>query len=110
MYSSHNVISGFVEPKFFAHWWLSQNDAERFQTLFVDQHFPSAQLAAADKQHTVAGTQFVYRVAELGMSLGACFALFESTKNELKIQEYSVSGTSLEAIFIALAQEQQETI
>jgi hypothetical protein len=54
------------------------------------------------------GADAAYRVLELGLKLGAVFALVEANKMALGVQEYSVSGTSLEQIFLSFAQTQTE--
>jgi ATP-binding cassette subfamily A (ABC1) protein 1 len=92
---------GVVDPKMFAQWWISEDDGDRFQRFVLD-NFPKAELT--EKRPS----QFVYRLLELDLSLGKCFSLFEASKSECKVQEYSVAGTSLESIFIALAQQQVE--
>jgi ATP-binding cassette subfamily A (ABC1) protein 3 len=92
---------GKVDARVVAQWLLSEDDSERFER-FVQTHFPSA--ALVEKQPL----QFVYRVEALQMRLGECFSLFEKAKKEYGLQEYSVSGTSLESIFISLAQQQHQ--
>jgi ATP-binding cassette, subfamily A (ABC1), member 3 len=93
---------GAVDAKAFALWWVGEDDAERFER-FVVEKFPSAELV--EKRPG----QFAYRLPELEMSLGRCFELFEESKAECRVQEYSVAGTSLESIFISLAQQQVES-
>jgi len=92
---------GQVDVKTFAQWWAAEDDADRFES-FVELKFPQAELM--EKRPG----QFVYRMDNLDMSLGKCFGLFEVAKTEYRVQEYSVAGTSLESIFIALAQQQVE--
>lgn len=96
---------GQVHAKSLAHWFQAQTDADRFTKAFVLAKFPTATLASDHNHHNV-GQQFAYRVEQLGdgVTLGDCFAMFEQAKREFKLQEYSISGTSLESIFINLAQ------
>ncbi|KAH9254619.1 hypothetical protein BASA81_007376 [Batrachochytrium salamandrivorans] len=96
---------GQVQAKSLAHWFQAQMDADRFTKEFVLAKFPTATLASDQNHHNV-GQQFAYRVEQLGdgITLGDCFAMFEQAKHEFKLQEYSISGTSLESIFISLAQ------
>lgn len=90
---------GYVDSKSFAQWWVSQDDEDRFES-FVANNFQSAELV--EKRPG----QYVYRLPSLETSLGNVFALFERAKVECRVQEYSVAGTSLESIFLTLAQQQ----
>jgi len=90
---------GMVDARSFAQWWVGEDDGDKFER-FVLGNFPKAELA--EKRPG----QFAYRLLELNVSLGKCFSIFEQSKRECRVQEYSVSGTSLESIFIMLAQQQ----
>jgi ABC-type multidrug transport system ATPase subunit len=71
--------------------------------LFLTEHFPSHKLL---EQH---GSSLKYQIPKDGkVSLGKMFKLFEDSKSALGIQEYSLSETSLEQIFIHFAQQQKE--
>jgi ATP-binding cassette subfamily A (ABC1) protein 3 len=92
---------GRVEPEAFAAWWLGEDAFERLDA-FVRRSLPGAALVERR------GADAAYRVLELGLKLGAVFALVEANKMALGVQEYSVSGTSLEQIFLSFAQTQTE--
>ena len=93
---------GSVDAKSFSLWWAAEDDGDKFE------HFVHEKFANAELMEKRPG-QFVFRLPELGMSLGKCFALFESAKVQCRLQEYSVAGTSLESIFISLAQQQVDS-
>jgi ATP-binding cassette subfamily A (ABC1) protein 3 len=93
---------GFVDVKMFSQWFVGELDHDRFEQ-FVGGVFPKAELL--EKRPG----QFVYRLSQLDISLGKCFSLFEESKGLCRVQEYSVAGTSLESIFIALASQHQHS-
>jgi len=74
----------------------------RFQA-FVASAFPGAQLLEQDDAH-----RFKYRLPQGSQSLGEMFTLIENNRRALRIEEYSVSQTSLEQIFLQFAKLNKE--
>ena len=93
---------GFVSIEAFATWWIGEDDAAKVDE-FCKAKFPGTQLLERR------GHQASYQIMELGaLKLGSLFETVEAVKDDLKISEYSISGTSLEQIFVSFAQTQRE--
>jgi len=93
--------------------WVSTMSAEqqaamlketvgRFQA-FVASAFPGAQLLEQDDAH-----RLKFRLPQGSQSLGEIFTLIETNRRTLRIEEYSVSQTSLEQIFLQFAKMNKE--
>ncbi|XP_076036080.1 cholesterol transporter ABCA5-like isoform X2 [Oratosquilla oratoria] len=55
------------------------------------------------------GDRIIYKISQHNMkSLGKCFAVMEKGKSESKIEEYSLSQTTLEQVFLKFARLQEE--
>lgn len=92
---------GSVEATAFAEWWEAETHAVQLHR-FMTETFPGCFLT---ERHE---STFTYKVEELHMPLGAVFAAVEARKAELSIGHYSLSQTSLEAIFNGFASQQEE--
>jgi len=91
-----------VSVKTLCEWWLSEDCAIRLNH-FIMKCFPGAELL--ERQY---GGHFRYTLPIGDSKLGDVFGLIEKFKNDLSIQEYSVSQTSLEQIFNSFASQQEE--
>eukprot|EP00002_Diphylleia_rotans_P026668 TRINITY_DN532_c0_g3_i5.p1 TRINITY_DN532_c0_g3~~TRINITY_DN532_c0_g3_i5.p1 ORF type:complete len:289 (-),score=50.48 TRINITY_DN532_c0_g3_i5:150-1016(-) len=69
---------------------------------FTLKNFPSAKLL---EQH---GTQMRYDIPKDEVKLGEVFSLIESQQQQLGILDYSLSQTSLEQVFISVAEDQHK--
>jgi len=69
---------------------------------FMTNSFPGATLI--DDQHT----NFTYRIDRGNLTLGQVFRTLEEHRQELSMEAYSVSETSLEQIFLQFARQQEE--
>lgn len=92
---------GGVDFTALSQWWASEDDGDKLEG-FIRQKFGNAEIMERRPG------QYVFRALELELSLGECFSVFEEAKEDYHVQEYSVAETSLESIFIALAQQNMD--
>lgn len=95
---------GYVEAAAFAEWWAAESLGAQLHA-FMQQTFPGCGLV---ERH---GEFFRYKLPDTlgtGMPLSAVFGCIESQKQRLRIQEYSLSQTTLEQIFNTFAAQQEE--
>eukprot|EP00455_Lapot_gusevi_P052020 TRINITY_DN7870_c0_g5_i1.p1 TRINITY_DN7870_c0_g5~~TRINITY_DN7870_c0_g5_i1.p1 ORF type:complete len:341 (+),score=73.75 TRINITY_DN7870_c0_g5_i1:73-1023(+) len=69
---------------------------------FIERVLVGAQL---EELH---GGRLKYRIPQRGLSLSAIFSELEQNKAELHIEDYSISQSTLEQIFLSIAKKQQE--
>ncbi|KAK9828547.1 hypothetical protein WJX72_000707 [[Myrmecia] bisecta] len=69
---------------------------------FVQQHCPAAELTQQ------AGFRLSFTIPQHGFDLPALFGVIEGSRTVLGLDEYSISQTTLERVFVALARDQQQ--
>ena len=91
---------GSVDAAHFAEWWTGESLGAALHA-FVVGAFAGAELAERN------GEFFRYKIAG-GAPLSSVFGLLEARREELRIQEYSLSQVDLESVFNLLASQQEE--
>uniref|UniRef100_A0A7S1CQA7 ABC transporter domain-containing protein n=1 Tax=Bicosoecida sp. CB-2014 TaxID=1486930 RepID=A0A7S1CQA7_9STRA len=99
--ANHFQREGFVDDTVFAEWWAAETQAAVLHT-FVVRSFARCELV---ERH---GELFRYRLRDGGQALSAIFGVIEDNRERLCISEYSLSQTTLEAIFNLFAAQQEE--
>lgn len=105
-------VEGSIPLEVFAEWWLTENQAEEIAQFFkrLDSIGSETLLLERSTAHS-----FRYRIQTPNttdisvlkeFSLGNIFDKFESVKEKLDIQEYSVGQTTLEQVFNQFAASQ----
>ena len=91
--------SGIIPIDVFCAWWHTKNMGDALQE-FLNSKFPGCQLV----EHQ--GGHFRFQVPKQSLRPYAIFGLLEEHKEQLRIDEYGVSETSLEHIFNTMAAQQ----
>ncbi|MCS4558938.1 hypothetical protein L9G74_21195, partial [Shewanella sp. C32] len=84
--------SGIIPIDVFCAWWHIENMGAALQEFFHPK-FPGCQLV----EHQ--GSHFRFQVPKQSLRPYAIFGLLEENKEQLHVDEYGVSETSLEHIF-----------
>lgn len=92
---------GFVDDSMFAEWWVAETQAAVLHN-FVMSSFAQCELV---ERH---GELFRYRLRDPDQPLSSIFGVIEGSRSRLGIAEYSLSQTTLEAIFNLFAAQQEE--
>jgi ATP-binding cassette subfamily A (ABC1) protein 1 len=100
---NHGLAREGVSLQSLCSWWLSENAAAKLHHFFAVVHFPGSELLEQQ-----CGGHYRYMLVVGDRQLGEVFSLIEKCKQDLYIQEYSVSQTSLEQIFNRFASQQKE--
>jgi len=95
------VLEPHEEKDVLANTQLLSRVVENFQK-FVAANFPGSKLLEAHSN------RLKFRVPSNVMSLGSLFTTIEKYRDKLHIEEYSVSQTTLEQIFVHFAKQQDE--
>jgi hypothetical protein len=86
----------------FVTWWAEEDLARNAALAMTVQAFPGAQLA---ERH---GSQLRFKIPPQGVPIGELFSRVEAARAPLNIRTYSLSQTSLEAVFNSFAAQQEE--
>jgi ATP-binding cassette subfamily A (ABC1) protein 1 len=101
---------GSIDSVSFCQWWLVEDNAEALSN-FITNGFRVEGAPAASSPQMVERHELLlrFRLPDLGdKTLADVFEAIEGSKATLRIQEYSVSQTSLEQIFNQFASQQDE--
>ena len=82
---------------------MPENNSENVNK-FMENAFKGAQLV---ENHDLV---YRYEIPQQGLSLSDVFANLEENKEELKVEDYSISQTSLEQIFLRMSKDEDSVV
>ena len=91
---------GYLSVHAFLEWWIAQNQAIKV-TEYMSYAFPDSILLERSSAFS-----FRFRITTPDIPLATIFSKFESDKESLLIEDYSVGQTTLEQIFNQFAASQ----
>merc|ERR1719401_1070784 len=91
---------GLIPAKVFAEWWLQESMTAQFKE-FLDKTFPGAVILERHDRTLRFRLPVTSPIAQV-------FRQLESSREELSVEEYGISQTSLEQLFNEFANQQQE--
>jgi ATP-binding cassette subfamily A (ABC1) protein 1 len=101
---------GSISSSALCQWWIAEDLAEALSSFIVEGFRIDGAPAASNPQMVERHESLMrFRLPDLGeKSLADVFEAIEDNKTKLRMQEYSVSQTSLEQIFNQFASQQDE--